>query len=213
MTFPAERIAVKICGITRETDALAAIAAGADFLGFNTWTGTKRYLDIEQNAAWISALPVQRVALLINAPMDFAARIAALPCIDALQLHGDESAADCARIARLGKPIIKALRANDPAVAKGADGFSTADVLLDAHVPGAFGGTGARVDLDLARHFRERHPQLRMWLAGGLRPENVAAAAAFVRPAVVDVSSGVESSPAVKDAAMMRDFISAVRSV
>ncbi len=213
MTFPADRIAVKICGITRETDALAAISAGADFLGFNTWTGTKRHIDIEKNQAWISALPVRRVALLINAPIDFAARIAALPCIDALQLHGDESPAECARIAALGKPIIKALRSNDPAITEGADSFSTTDVLLDAHVPGAFGGTGARVDLDLARNFRERHPQLRMWLAGGLRPENVASAAAFVRPAVVDVSSGVESAPAVKDAAMMRDFISAVRSV
>lgn len=213
MTFPRERTAVKICGITTESDACAAIEAGADFLGFNTWTGTKRFIDIEQNASWIATLPVQRVALLINAPYEFAARIAALPCVDALQLHGDEDAEECARIAALGKPIIKALRSNQPAVGGGAERFSTADILLDAHVPGEFGGTGARVDLDLARRFREQNSTLRVWLAGGLRPENVANAIMAVRPVVVDVASGVESSPAVKDLAMMRAFVAASHSV
>lgn len=211
MKLPANRVAVKICGITREDDALAAIDAGADVLGFNTWTGTKRYLDVE-NAHWLESLAVIRVALLVNATPELASRIAALPFIDALQLHGDEDAAECARIATLGKPIIKAVRAQDPAVTAGADGFSTRHLLLDAHVPGAYGGTGARVDLELARRFRERNPSLTLWLAGGLRPENVADAVRFVRPAVVDVSSGVESAPARKDPAMMRAFVQAGRS-
>lgn len=213
MMFPPHRTAVKICGITREGDAIAATEAGADFLGFNTWTGTKRYLDIEQNASWIARLPVQRIALLINATHEFAARIAALPFIDALQLHGDEDAAECAHIAALGKPIIKAIRSNHPAVNSGAGGFSTNDILLDAHVPGEFGGTGARVDLELARRFREKNPTLRVWLAGGLRPENVGSAVAAVRPVAVDVASGVESAPGIKDSAMMRDFVAAARSV
>lgn len=212
MKLPAGRVAVKVCGITREEDALAAIDAGADLLGFNTWTGTKRYIDIEKNARWLAGLPVIRVALLVNAPLDFAARIAALPFIDALQIHGDEDASECARLAAFGKPIIKALRAEDPAVAHGADTFSTRHVLLDAHVPGAYGGTGARVDLELARRFREENPALTVWLAGGLRPENVAEAVRSVRPAVVDVSSGVETEPARKDIAKMRAFTAAVRS-
>ena len=212
MKLPAGRVAVKVCGITREEDALAAIDAGADLLGFNTWTGTKRYIDIEKNARWLAGLPVIRVALLVNAPLDFAARIAALPFIDALQIHGDEDASECARLAAFGKPIIKALRAEDPAVAHGADAFSTKHVLLDAHVPGAYGGTGARVDLELARRFREENPALTVWLAGGLRPENVAEAVQSVRPAVVDVSSGVETEPARKDIAKMRAFTAAVRS-
>lgn len=212
MNLPPARVAVKLCGITRECDALAAIEAGADVLGFNTWTGTKRYLDVE-NARWLDALPILRVALLVNAPLDFAARIAALPYIDALQLHGDEDAAECARIAALGKPIIKALRAQDPAVKAGASAFSTRHVLLDAHVPGAYGGTGARVDLELALRFREQNPTLTVWLAGGLRPENVAEAVRTVRPAAVDVSSGIESQPAIKDAALMRAFVRAARSV
>lgn len=213
MILPAGRIAVKICGITTQADGVAAVEAGTDLLGFNTWTGTKRYIDLEKNASWISELRVIRVALLINATPDFAARVAAMPFIDALQLHGDEDAAECARIAALGKPIIKALRAQDPAVAGGAGGFSTNHVLLDAHVPGAYGGTGARVDLELARRFREENPSLTVWLAGGLKPENVAEAARFVRPAVVDVSSGVESEPALKDSSKMRAFVQAVRSV
>ena len=213
MKLPAGRVAVKVCGITREEDALAAIDAGADLLGFNTWTGTKRYIDIEKNAQWLAGLSVIRVALLVNAPLDFAARIAALPFIDALQVHGDEDANECARIAAFGKPIIKALRAQDPAVTRGADAFSTKHVLLDAHVPGAYGGTGARVDLELARRFREDNPGLIVWLAGGLRPENVGEAVRTVRPAVVDVSSGVETEPARKDIAKMRAFTAAVRGV
>ncbi|MEK0451389.1 MAG: hypothetical protein RL088_3657 [Verrucomicrobiota bacterium] len=212
MILPTSRTAVKVCGITREADAIAAVEAGVDFLGFNTWSGTKRFIDIEQNGAWIAKLRVPRIALLINASREFAARIAALPFIDALQLHGDEDAEECARIAALGKPIIKAVRANDPAVAGGAAGFSTNDILLDAHVPGEFGGTGARVDLQLARRFREENPTLRVWLAGGLKPENVANAITVVRPAVVDVASGVETAPAIKNAQMMRDFIAAARS-
>lgn len=212
MNLPTGRTAVKVCGIIREDDALAAIDAGADVLGFNTWTGTKRYLDLEKNAAWVERLPIIRVALLVNATLDFAARIAALPFINALQVHGDEDAAECARIAAFGKPIIKALRADSPAVTIGADAFSTRHVLLDAHVPGAYGGTGARVDLALARTFREANPALTVWLAGGLRPDNVAEAVGFVRPAVVDVSSGVESEPARKDVAKMRAFVDAARS-
>jgi phosphoribosylanthranilate isomerase len=214
MKLPSNRTAVKVCGIIREEDAIAAIDSGADILGFNTWTGTKRYLDLEKNASWLAALPSStlRVALLVNAPLEFAARVAAMPFIDAMQIHGDEDAAECARIAALGKPIIKALRAKDPAVASAAGQFSTRHVLLDAHVPGAYGGTGARVDVELARDFRLRNPDLIVWLAGGLRPENVGDAVRFVRPAVVDVSSGVESEVAHKDPAKMRALVDAVRA-
>ncbi len=211
--LPAGRIAVKICGVTNRDDALAAIEAGADLLGFNTWAGTKRFLDLEKNAAWLSALPVGvvKVALLVNATLAEARAVAALPFIDALQLHGDEDAAACARIAALGKPIIKALRARDSAALAGAATFSTPHLLLDAHVPGAFGGTGARVDVELVRGFQREFPQLTLWLAGGLTPENVAAAVAAVRPRVVDVSSGIEIAPGKKDFAKMRAFVKAAR--
>jgi phosphoribosylanthranilate isomerase len=212
MLLPEDRVAVKICGLTNREDARAAVAAGADFLGFNTWRGTKRFIDLEQHADWLAELPVTRVALLVNASLDEAARVAALPFVDALQFHGDEDAAYCAAAAALGKPILKALRTLGPTGLGGADGFSTKHLLLDAYVPGEFGGTGARVDLDVVKTFQARFPELTLWLAGGLTPENVAAAVAAIRPKVVDVSSGVEVEPGRKDAAKMRAFVTAARA-
>ncbi len=211
--LPSGRVAVKICGVTNRTCALSAIEAGADLLGFNTWPGTKRFLDLERNSEWLSTLPadVVKVALLVNATPEDARKIAALPFIDALQLHGDEDADACARTAALGKPIIKAIRARDDSAFTGAATFSTPHLLLDAHVPGAFGGTGARVDIELVRSFQSRFPQLTLWLAGGLTAENVGAAIAAVRPSVVDVSSGIESEPGKKDFLKMQAFVKAAR--
>ena len=213
LELPAGRVAVKICGITNRDDALAAVDAGADMLGFNTWPGTKRRIDLLENAAWIAALPPDavRVALLVNAPLDEARHVAGLPFVDGLQFHGDEDMDFCRAAAAFGKPIIKAIRARDRAALASAAGFSTSHILLDAHVPGEFGGTGARVDLDLARQFRVDHPSLTLWLAGGLTPENVAGAISAVGPVVVDVSSGVESVVGRKDSARMRAFVAAVR--
>ena len=213
LELPADQVAVKICGITNRDDALAAMDAGADLLGFNTWTGTKRFLDIAKNADWIAALPrsVIRVALLVNATPEETQRIAAFEFVDALQFHGDEDAAYCHWAASMGKPIIKAIRARDRGVAEHAGGFSTPHILLDAHVPGEFGGTGARVDLELAREFKRTNPGLLLWLAGGLTAENVAEAVRAVRPAVADVSSGVEFEPGRKDAAKMRAFAQAAK--
>jgi phosphoribosylanthranilate isomerase len=213
LDLPADRAAVKICGITNRDDALTAVDAGADLLGFNTWTGTKRLLDIAKNADWIAALPrsIIRVALLVNATPAETLRISAFEFVDALQFHGDEDAGYCRWAAALGKPIIKALRARDRGVAEHAGGFSTPHVLLDAHVPGEFGGTGARVDLELAREFKRTNPALSLWLAGGLTSENVAEAVRAVRPAVADVSSGVEFEPGRKDAAKMRAFAQAAK--
>lgn len=191
---------------------MAAIDAGADLLGFNTWKGTKRFIDLDGNAGWIASLPsrVCRVALLINASRSEAERIAALPFIDALQFHGDEDAAYCGWAAGLGKPIIKAIRARDASLLDAVDSFATPHILLDAHVPGEFGGTGARVDLALARRFRLEHPGLILWLAGGLTAANVGEAVRIVQPRVVDVSSGVESAPGRKEVGKMSAFVSAV---
>ena len=211
MKLPTDRVAVKICGVTNASDANAAFDAGADLLGFNTWPGTKRYVDLAANAAWIAELPVPRVALLVNASLSEAERTAGLPYIDALQLHGDEDAAFCKCVAAFGKPLIKALRASSSEIFSGADSYSTRHILLDAHVPGAFGGTGKRINLDLAREFRERFPTFTLWLAGGLTPENVAEAITAACPQVVDVSSGVEAELGRKDVTKMRDFIAAVR--
>jgi phosphoribosylanthranilate isomerase len=207
------RVRVKICGITSEEDALLSVRLGADALGFNTWSGSKRFLDLDAAAEWIAALPpfVARVALLVNAPIEEAERIARLPFLDALQLHGDEDAAYCRRLAATGRPVIKAIRLRDIATLDEAAAFPVRHFLLDAHVEGQFGGTGAAVNLPLAAEFRRRHPASFPILAGGLRPDNVAAAIRAARPYAVDVSSGVESSPGRKDPALVRAFMEAVR--
>ncbi len=206
------RVRVKICGITSAADAEAAVDAGADALGFNTWEGSRRYLDVCAAADWLREIPVfvSRVALGINLPLSEALRVADLPQVDLLQLHGDESAGYCAQIAASGRSFLRAVRLSGADDLAGLSEWSTRQVLVDAAVPGAFGGTGKLADLNLAAEAVRRFPRLRITLAGGLVPENVAEAVRLVRPYAVDVASGVESSPGVKDPAKMRDFVAAV---
>lgn len=206
------RVRVKICGVTNEEDARRAIELGADALGFNLFPGSKRCVALEREAVWIAALPplVTRVAVLVNAPLAEARRVAAHPAIDCVQLHGDEDADYCAELARGGRPFIKALRVREARDLAGANRFWTGRVLLDAHAPGTFGGTGRMFDLALAVEARERFPGLKFILAGGLRAENVAEAIRAARPYAVDVASGVESAAGRKDAAKMAAFFAAV---
>jgi len=206
-------VRVKICGITNPEDALTAIAAGADALGFNLFPGSRRYIGFAENLGWIKDLPpfVTRVAVLVNAPLEEAQRLASHPAIDAVQLHGDEDAGYCAELARLGRPLIKALRLSGRAIFTNAEAFSTRYVLLDAFVPGEFGGTGAVADLGLAAEFVREKPGLEVILAGGLTPENVADAVAQVRPFAVDVAGGVEVEPGRKDTGKVQAFCAAAR--
>ncbi len=210
----ARRVRVKICGLTNQSDAEECIALGADALGFNTWPGSKRYVDLADARHWIRHLPplVCKVALLVNAPLDDARRIAEIPGIDVLQLHGDEDAAYCAQLADWEIPFIKALRVRSPDDVANLERFATTHLLVDAHVEGLFGGTGVHVDLSLAKLVRERYPHCSLLLAGGLRSENVAAAVREVQPYAVDVSSGVESVAGRKDLRLVGAFIDAVRT-
>ena len=208
------RVRVKICGVTNRADALTAIAVGADALGFNLFPGSKRFIKLDREAAWIRGLPpfVTRVAVLVNVPLDVACRLALRPEFDMMQFHGDEDAAYCAEFARHGRPFVKAVRLRDAASVETANGFSTPHVLLDAHAGAAFGGTGAPIDLALAAECVRRHPALHIVLAGGLKPENVAAAVQTVRPYAVDVASGVEveGDARRKDAERMARFFAAL---
>lgn len=203
---------VKICGLTNEADARAAVSYGADALGFNLFPGSPRCVDLDREAAWISVLPpfVTRVAVLVNVPPAEARRVAEHPAIDLVQFHGDEDEAYCAEFAGLGRPFVKALRVLDAASVERADRFSTPHVLLDAHATYAYGGTGLRLDPGLAAEVVRRFPALQIVLAGGLRPENVADAVRAVRPYAVDVASGVESTPGRKDQEKMGAFLAAV---
>ena len=210
---PSPRVRVKICGLTTAADAEAAIHAGADALGFNTWSGSRRFLDLDQAGDWISGLPtfVTRVALCVNAPMEAASAFAGLPFIDVVQLHGDESPEFCRQLAESSRrPLIRAVRLESFEQGASLALWGTRNVLIDAAVAGAYGGTGTRLDLDLAARTVVHCKGLCLTLAGGLDPDNVAEAVRRVRPYAVDVASGVESAPGRKDTAKMRDFVQAV---
>jgi len=200
-------VRVKICGITRLDDALQAAAAGADALGFNFWPGSKRFLSPEAARAIVARLPpfVTPVGLFVNQPREEIRAAAAASGIALLQLHGDESPADCEGHAL---PVVKALRLAGPADLDAVARYpAAAALLLDAPGDG-FGGSGRTFDWSLARRAAGSKPIL---LAGGLDPENVAAAVREARPWAVDVSSGVEISPGVKDPERVARFVRAAK--
>jgi len=205
------RVRVKICGLTNPQDAEDAVEAGADALGFNGFLGSKRFLDLRLASVWIAELApfVTRVAVLVNPTKAEAEAVLALPGIDRLQFHGDEAPEFCENFVPNG--FIKAVAAKNREALLKVSLFGTREILLDAFVPGAYGGTGCLVDWDLAAAFVGENPGLRVILSGGLTPENVGAAVRAVRPYAVDVASGVESHPCKKDTVRMREFISAVR--
>ncbi|SDF70638.1 phosphoribosylanthranilate isomerase [Phytopseudomonas seleniipraecipitans] len=200
----------KICGITRLEDALAAVAAGADAIGLVFYARSPRSVSIEQARSIVAGLPpfVTTVGLFVDMPQAEIEQVLAAVPLDLLQFHGDESAADCDALKR---PYIKALRvrAQDDVTAL-VDAYPDARaVLLDTFVDGVPGGTGQAFDWALVPA-RLGKPVI---LAGGLTPENVAAAIAQVQPYAVDVSGGVELAKGIKDAAKVKDFVRAVRTV
>jgi phosphoribosylanthranilate isomerase len=188
---------VKICGITRPEDAAAAEEAGADWIGLNFWPGSKRRVSVEVAKAIRTRLP--KIGVFVNAPLEEIRRIAGEIGLDRIQLHGDEPTDFWT-----GPP--PALR-----VVRGVDRLTAGDelVLLDAATPG-YGGAGEALDWNAVRAAVERTGR-RIILAGGLTPANVASAIAIVRPAGVDVASGVESAPGVKDPDKIRAFVRAAR--
>ncbi|MCU1773874.1 MULTISPECIES: phosphoribosylanthranilate isomerase [unclassified Pseudomonas] len=198
----------KICGITRIEDALAAVEAGADAIGFVFYAKSPRAVSVQQARAIIQALPpfVTTVGLFVNASRCELGEILDAVPLDLLQFHGDEVAADCEGWHR---PYIKALRvkAGDD-IAAAVDAYPSASgVLLDTYVEGVPGGTGEAFDWSLIPQTLSKP----LILAGGLTPENVADAVARVKPYAVDVSGGVEASKGIKDHAKIRAFINAVR--
>lgn len=205
---------VKICGITNAADAIGAIECGADALGFNFFPGSKRYIDRESAAKWIEELPggIEKIAILVNPDFEEALATAALPFITGLQLHGAETPELCRRLAERGIRFAKALPVNSEDSLRGIPSFATNTLVLDSSHAGEFGGTGRTFDWEIARRFIETNRALRIVLAGGLTPGNVAIAVRSMRPFAVDVTGGVESAPGHKDHALMRAFIEAARA-
>jgi phosphoribosylanthranilate isomerase len=203
---------VKVCGITHLDDALAALEAGADLLGFNFYSRSPRFVSPADARKIIERLPdgANCVGVFVNEPSPAEVeRIAREAGLGGVQLHGDEPPEFCQGLR--GLMTIKALRVGADFGVESAAGYDTDAVLLDAYVAGERGGTGHTFDWSLAALTRERVP--RLFLAGGLNPDNVAAAVAAVRPYAVDVCSGVETSPGRKSPELMRRFVEQVRTV
>jgi phosphoribosylanthranilate isomerase len=202
------KIKVKICGITNVPDACAAIDAGADAVGFIFCEGSPRYITPAAAARVIAELPplVSKVGVFANAAEEVVKEALAVCGLDVLQFHGDESPAYCRHFRR---KVIKAFRMRGAEDLERLRNFPEEAWLLDSYVAGKLGGTGELFNWDLAR--KAVHLSNRVILAGGLTPENVAAAVREVRPFAVDVSSGVESAPGRKDHSKVRAFIEAAK--
>lgn len=202
------RTRVKICGITRLEDALAAIGAGADALGFNFYPPSPRYVEVARAASIIRQLPpfVTTVALFVNADRETIAEVIRETGIDLIQFHGNECPDYCAEH---GRPWIKAIRmqGNVDLLRLNRDYRQASALLLDAYKPGVPGGTGDSFDW-------ERIPEdmaSRIILAGGLNAENVSTAIRKVHPYAVDVSGGVEAAKGIKDQEKIKQFMRGVQ--
>ncbi len=215
MSFPSaghpSRVRVKICGITRVEDAVLAVEAGADMIGMIFYPPSPRYVSLARAQAIVQAVRersprVRVVAVTVNAPTWLLQVLLDEVGVDWIQCHGDEPREQVAALKGRG---FKAVRLTGTTLAESASflGIGPRDgprLLVDAAVPGAYGGTGRQADWTAARELARQGPIL---LAGGLTPDNVANAVQYVQPWGVDVSSGVETRPGQKDPARVRAFI------
>jgi phosphoribosylanthranilate isomerase len=204
---------VKVCGITRLEDAELAIAHGAWALGFILWEPSKRYVDPSMAAGITRQVrrKVETVGVFVNQPLDEIADRVDILGLTHVQLHGDEGPSFCSAVAqRTGAKVIKAVRIGHAADLRDLERFHTDYHLLDTAKDGMYGGTGATWDWGLVRGRRNKTPLI---LSGGLTADNVAAGIDAVHPYAVDVASGVEASPGVKDPAKLEAFFAAVDPV
>lgn len=211
ITASLRMVKLKVCGITSLTDALVAVESGAEYLGFNFYRPSPRYL--EPAAAWtiIAQLPpgVTSVGVFVNEPEPEAVvQLMERSGVQLAQLHGDEDAEYCVEVG--AARVIKALRVRDDFVIHDVLEYPACAILLDAYDKNLYGGTGKTANWEVAQKVARLMPT---FLAGGLSPENVADAVRAVQPFAVDVNSGVESAPGKKEAAKLQAIKQALDSI
>lgn len=211
MATPEQRPRVKICGITRVEDALLAVDLGATALGFICWPASPRFIDPDRARAIVERLPplVTTIGVFVNQPLEVVETVTAQVPLRAVQLHGSETPAFCAAV---GVPVIKSIAVPNGAadrVFEVARRYPEVTLLLDAYDPVRVGGTGRTIDWSVAARLGKAR---NIVLSGGLSPENVREAIAMVRPYAVDVSSGVEAAPGIKDPDRLRALFAAIDS-
>jgi len=198
---------VKICGITNYQDATAAMEMGADLLGFNFYRPSPRYVPPEKAAEIVNRLPafIDVAGVFVNSPLEEVREITAQCQLDWIQLHGDENAEFCRWLAYDSVKTMKALRIKTTEDLQQVDNFFTDAVLLDAYDPTKYGGTGLTFDWNIIGHIGRR-----IFLAGGVNPDN-AAAAVELGVYGIDVCSGVEAKPGIKDHEKMKALFNNIR--
>ncbi|MBF0387651.1 MAG: phosphoribosylanthranilate isomerase [Candidatus Omnitrophica bacterium] len=205
-------VRVKVCGITRLEDARAAIKAGADALGFVFYRKSPRYISASRALKIIEALPpfVSKVGVFVNERTGAIRDIAGFCALDAVQLHGDEDNHYCHRLKRYGLKIIKGFRVKEDFNISEVSSFRLDGHLFDAHTEGQYGGGGKVFAWELLKGLHSPVPRI---ISGGLKAENVVDAIVALKPFAVDVSSGVEVSPGIKDPRKIAEFIRRAKSV
>lgn len=206
-----QSVSLKVCGVMNAADAERLVELGVDAIGVNFWPGSPRHVSSTE-AGWLTALEgrILRVGVFVNASAALQISLVREGLLDLVQLHGDETPADAAALREAAIPFIKAIGVKTHADLERVEEFRAAAVLLDAHAPGVYGGTGETFDWNTALDFKSKHPQLPLILAGGIKPENAARAAEMLHPSALDVASGAESSPGVKDFDKVRGLLQAL---
>ncbi len=220
--YNASMFRVKICGVTHRLDVVVACALGADAIGLNFYDGSRRYLSPAMAPAVVGKIPanVMKVGVFVNSPAKEVCQLFDRLRLDLIQLSGDEPPSYLSELGH--RPVMKAIRYSAEGLKPTQQyvaavrklGTPLAALLIDSGQPGQFGGTGVAVDWPRLRSDLDAavFDDLPIVLAGGLTPSNVSKAIAAVRPAAVDVASGVEYSPGRKDAVLVDQFISAAHA-
>lgn len=202
-------VKVKICGITNYRDAAAAADMGADLIGFNFYPKSQRFVTPEQAAQIINKLPafIYVAGVFVNASLDHIKEVIDECNLDWVQLHGDESPKFCESLRSLNVRTMKAIRVKSQTDIEKAERFFTDAILLDAFDPKKYGGTGLKFDWNIIGHIDKR-----VFLAGGINPDNVEAA---IELGVygIDVCSGIESRPGKKDLRKMRKLFKNIQQI
>ena len=200
-------VKVKICGITNYEDAKAAIGMGADLVGFNFYPDSPRYIAPEEAAKIVNKLPafIDIAGVFVNSPVEQVREVMEMCQLNWVQFHGDETAEFCESFLTLNVKTMKAIHVKDQKDIKKAEDYFTDAILLDAFHPEKYGGTGITFDWNIVGHIGKR-----IFLAGGINPDN-AAIAIELGVYGIDVCSGVEASPGKKDHEKMKKLFDNIR--
>lgn len=192
---------LKICGVTIAKDAEGLIELGVDALGVNFWPQSKRYINPDLAAPFLKSAKgkIIRVGVFVNADAALPRQLLENDLIDLAQFHGDETPEYCSAFADQSLPFIKAIGVKNKASLDNVTDYQATAILLDTPAPGVYGGTGEKFNWTHAIDFINSHPETPVLLAGGITPHNAADAIQQVRPSVLDIASGAELSPGLKD--------------